>query len=237
MIKAVLFDLDNTLYDDVPATNEAKKGVFKIVKNYYDIDFEKFLEVYELSKDEIHRELAGTASSHNKALYFQRFIEKMDKGIKPSVILEMYDAFWNSFLDNIRLDDGVIDVLKFIKKKGLKTGLITNLTTHIQLRKIKRLGIEEFIDVLVTSEEAGAEKPRAIMFLKASNRLNVLTKESLMIGDSVVSDVEGSNAVGMKSVLINRNKTNVDDLKGYEKPDYVINNILELKDIIKDLMK
>ena len=43
------------------------------------MSFEGFLHLYDLSKSEIHRELSGTASSHNRILYFQRLIEKIKK--------------------------------------------------------------------------------------------------------------------------------------------------------------
>ncbi len=232
MIKAVLFDFDDTLYEYEKTNLAGERAVYEILKDK-NISFEEFKEKYYECKVEIHRELAGTASSHNRVLYFHRFIEKTHRDVKPSLILDMYDAYWNAFLENMVLHNRVIEVLKELKKKRIKIGIVTNLTTHIQLRKLKKLGLEDYVDILVTSEEVGAEKPRAIMFLKALNKLDLKPKEALMVGDSLINDIEGGNSVGLKTVLIDKKGLDLSDINDYRKPDYVIKDIKELLNIIK----
>ena len=65
-IKAVLFDLDNTLYDYDSVHRIALKQVYKVLKKHINLSSARFMKLFELSKQEIHRELAGTASSHNR---------------------------------------------------------------------------------------------------------------------------------------------------------------------------
>jgi putative hydrolase of the HAD superfamily len=82
------------------------------------------------------------------------------------------------------------------------TCIVTDMTTHIQIRKIARLGIAPYITHLVTSEEVGAEKPNRRMFETAVGKLGVEIERCLMLGDSLTKDVEGARAAGMTAHLI-----------------------------------
>ena len=232
--KAVLFDLDDTLYDYHYAHSKALNAVYLILAKEIKISKEKFLALYKMANDEIKNELAGTASSHNRVLYFQRVIEKTKNTIEPRIILKIYKIYWDTFLKNMKLGKGVIDTMKDLQKMKLKVAIVTDLTTHIQLRKIKKLGLTKYVDYLVTSEEAGGEKPNSIMFLLALNKLNILPAEAIMVGDNFITDIEGANAVGIDSVVITNKKIKA-DREDYKKPNFVIKEIPEVLDIIKRL--
>ncbi|MBW2966245.1 HAD-IA family hydrolase, partial [Candidatus Woesearchaeota archaeon] len=207
MKKAILFDLDNTLYDYNKPHEKALKEVYKVLKQHINISFKKFIKLFNISKAEIHKELAGTASAHNRILYFQRLIEKTHNTVEPKIILKLYSAYWNTFLKNMKIRKDVLNTLKKIRKKGLKIIIVTDLTTHIQLRKIEKLKISNYIDFLVTSEEAGSEKPHSIMFLLALNKIKILPKDAVMVGDNTITDIEGANSVGLDTVLLQNKKT------------------------------
>ncbi len=232
--KAVLFDLDNTLYEYEPVHQKALKKVYEILKKEIKLPLQKFLKLYKISKAEIHRELAGTASSHNRILYFQRLIEKTHNTIESDVILKLYNTYWDTFLKNMKLQKGVIQTLKKLKRLKIKTAIISDLTTNIQLRKMSRLGITPFIDVLVTSEEAGSEKPNPIMFLLALNKLNTLPSEAIIVGDNPINDIEGGNSVGIDTVLLsNKKSTQFKFNQDYQKPNYTIKKITEILNILQ----
>jgi putative hydrolase of the HAD superfamily len=230
--KAVLFDLDNTLYEYDSAHNHALKATWGILKKEISISLEKFLKLYALSQAEIHRELAGTAAAHNRVLYFQRLIEKTHNTIEPEIILRLYNGYWDTFLKNMKLRKGVLETLKELKKKGLKIAIVSDLTTDIQLRKMNKLRITSYIDVLVTSEEAGSEKPHPIMFLLTLNKLKILPEDALYVGDNPVNDIEGANAVGLDSVLL-KGREGYSFNENYKKPNYVIENIQDVLEILK----
>ena len=233
--KVVLFDLDNTLYKYAPAHEKALKKVYQCIKKEIKISLKEFLRLYKISKKEIHRGLAGTASSHNRVLYFQRLIEKTHNTIEPDVILNLYDLYWNTFLNTMKLGKGVLKTLKRMKLEGIKTAIISDLTTQIQLRKMSKLGITPYIDVLVTSEEAGSEKPNKIMFLLALNKLNALPSDAVMVGDNPINDIEGGNSVGLDTILITDKKsTKCKFNEDYQKPNYSITQISEVWEILKN---
>lgn len=233
--KVVLFDLDNTLYEYEPVHKKALKNVYEVLSKEIKISYTRFLKLYKIANSEIKRELAGTASAHNRILYFQRIIEKTHNTIDTNIILKLYNAYWNNFLKNMKIKKDVILTLKRLKKMGLKTAIVSDLTTNIQLRKMSKLKITPYIDVLVTSEEAGSEKPHSIMFLSALNKLNVLPKDAIMIGDNTFTDIEGANSVGLDTVLITNKKSDTYHYsQDYEKPNYTIKNISEILKLIQN---
>lgn len=232
--KAVLFDLDDTLYDYHFAHSRALNAVYPVLAKEIKISRKKFLELYDMSKNEIKNELAGTASSHNRVLYFQRIIEKTHNTIEPKIILKLSNSYWNTFLKNMKIGKGVINTMKELQKKKIKIAIVTDLTAQIQLRKIEKLGLTKYIDYLVTSEESGGEKPNSIMFLLALNKLGILASEAIMVGDNLVADIEGSNSVGIDSVAITKKKIRA-DREDYKKPNFVIKEIPEVLEILKEV--
>lgn len=232
--KAILFDLDDTLYEYEPVHKEALKKVHKTLNKEIKISNEKFIKFYNISKHEIHKELSGTASSHNRVLYFQRLIEKTHNTVEPNVILKLYNVYWDTTLANIKLRKGVIQTLKKLRQSNIKTAIVSNLTTNIQLRKMSKLGITQYIDVLVTSEEAGSEKPNHIMFLLALDKLNVLSSEAIMVGDNSIADIEGANSVGIETIQItNKKLTKFKSNENYKKPNHIIKEIPEILKILE----
>jgi putative hydrolase of the HAD superfamily len=231
--KAVFFDLDNTLCNQFKPLEESKKVAHRVFNKHHKIGFKEFDRLYSASRDEMDKELPGTAASHNRALHFKRVFEKTHTTFDPTLILKMYEAYWNAYLDNIKVFPETIPVLKELKKRGIKTAIITNLTLHIQLRKLERLGISDYIDVLVTSEEAGRDKPHPSPFNFALNKMNLKPDEVIMVGDSIYFDIEGANASGIDSVLILKEKKNNLSEGDLRKPKHVIKNLMELLDILK----
>jgi putative hydrolase of the HAD superfamily len=235
--RAILFDLDNTLYDyDVPH-EKALIATYQKLKTEIKISRKKFNHLFKVSKEEIHRELAGTASAHNRILYFQRLIEKTHNTVHPSLILDLYYAYWNTFLKNTAEEKESTRLLKELKRGGYQIAIVSDMTTNIQLKKMKKLKITPYIDYLITSEEAGSEKPHSIMFLLALNKLGIKPEEAIMVGDNSVNDVEGANSVGIDTVLIKRGKLARKAKDDYKKPNYTIRSIGEVMNILNEVNK
>ena len=236
MKRGILFDLDNTLYDYNPAHKKGMQGAYKLFKKHFKISLKKFMRLFKFSRLEIHQELSGTASSHNRTLYFQRLIEKTHKTIEPKLVLRLEDAYWRAFFTKMKLKKGVIKTLKELKKRGFKILIVSDLTTRIQLKKLIKLKIKDYIDFLVTSEEAGSEKPHSIMFLLAMNKIKVSPEEAIMVGDSKKSDMSGANAVGMDTILITKKREKFKkEIEDYTKPNYIIKEIPDLLDILEKI--
>lgn len=187
MIKGILIDIDNTLYDYNYTHEVAMKSVIKEVSLYF--DRVHFINNYKKSREQLHLELKNTASSHNRLLYFQRTLENLNCN---DLILakKLYDIYWNTTLENIELFDGVIDFFEYYK--NYKICFLTDLTAHIQYRKLERTNLYRYADFIVTSEEVGVEKPNERMFNLAIKKLQLSPNEVCMIGDSYEKDIIGA---------------------------------------------
>jgi len=80
---------------------------------------------------------------------------------------------------------------------------VTDLTAQIQLQKWQKLGLQRYIDFLVSSEEAGVEKPSPYIFELALDKLQLKAHEVIMIGDNANKDIAGANALQIKAYQVN----------------------------------
>jgi HAD superfamily hydrolase (TIGR01549 family) len=158
-------------------------------------------DAYIKARHQINSELSETASSHNRLLYIQRMLEILNIN-SMNLALKIYDAYWDTFLNEIKPYDGVIDFLESCV--GVPICLVTDLTAHIQHRKIETLGLYKYAAHLVTSEEAGREKPHPYMFMLALKKLNLNSEDVCMIGDNYKKDILGASALGIRSFWLNK---------------------------------
>ena len=199
MIKAVIFDLDDTLYDYISYEEGAQNAVIDEASSYFGIERAVVEKAYFAGKKQAKIGLETVAAGHNRMMYVQRMLEEL--GVSPvEHSIELYEAFWGYILNHISLNDYVIPLFEELKKRGVKIALCSDLTTNIQHRKINKLGIGKYIDVLVTSEEAGIEKPSPKMYELVLKKLKMNVDEVIMGGDSMRKDVDGPSAIGIKGI-------------------------------------
>jgi len=101
------------------------------------------------------------------------------------------------------LFDDVLSTLKILKQQNFILGLLTNLTEDMN-PICRNLGLEPYLDFVVTSEEAGADKPKPPIFLAALDKARVNASEAVHVGDQYNIDVVGARGVGIKPILIDR---------------------------------
>lgn len=207
MIKAVTFDLDNTVYDYDFCHQKAMEILIRYCEEKYALSAHEFNQKYSLAKKIIKARLGNTGASHNRMLYMQTLLELM--GRKPADgALDMYDTYWNTMLETMKPFQQILPLMETLNEKDIKIAVLTDLTAHIQHRKIIRLGLAEYIDVLVTSEEAGREKPDRKMFDLLLEKLEVEPYEVIMLGDSYEKDILGAKRAGMHGILCNEENRN-----------------------------
>jgi len=200
--KGLLLDIDNTLYDYNISHISAKKNVINYCMSKFSLSEEQIIFAYDKARDKVQINLVETAASHNRLLYFQKMCEILDlNSLKYG--LNIYNAYWDSFLDNMKLFDGVENLLRQYKNKIC---LVTDLTAHIQFRKIQKLGLSSFCNLMVTSEEVGKEKPHPYIFLSALHKLNLHAHDVCMIGDNFKKDIYGASNVGIDAIWFNHEK-------------------------------
>ncbi len=216
MIKAVFFDLYQTLVRYEPPREEIEVKVLK------DFDIEASPEMLkrpivvadEFIYNEIaRRPLSDRSTEEKMALYAQhQEILLREAGIKydPKIIPNLLGAMMQSRMDLVLFDD-VTPLLNDLKGRGLTLGLISNIEQDMT-ETLTKLKLPSWLGIIVTSQDAGAGKPRPEIFQEALRRAGVQPSEAIYIGDQYQVDIVGSRGAGMKGILIDRNDYYGDDI-------------------------
>jgi HAD superfamily hydrolase (TIGR01549 family) len=189
---AILFDTDNTLYPYDPAHLAAQSAVKEKVIRTFSIKPEEFDRASKEARNQVKNRLKHTASSHSRLLYMQRMLEIMGLGSQVLLALDFEQTYWRTFLTNAVLFDEVKELLDDIRILGIPTAVVTDLTAQIQFRKVVYFGLDHYFDYIVTSEEAGFDKPHEAPFQIALEKMRPKGDCIWMIGDNPVNDIRGS---------------------------------------------
>lgn len=225
---SVIFDIDNTLYDYDICHNMAIKNIIETISLHSNIDYDICLNAYNKSNSSLkHGLLNNTATSHSKLLSFKLTLEELKIKMDYDVLDYIY---WNIFIDQIRPYDNVIEFLNVLKNYKYNLYVLSNYTLKHQIIKLKTLGMYDYFDNIITSEEIGIEKPDNRTFDYCKNKI-MSPSPIIMIGDSFSNDVIGAVNSGMIAYWYN-NKTNENK---FEKDKYnTFHNYSDLINIIKE---
>jgi HAD superfamily hydrolase (TIGR01549 family) len=201
-IKAILLDLDDTLYAYKPCHIAGYEACKILAYKKYKINEEGFEKAWILGRNRVHKDLHGQGASHSRLLYAQKASESLFGKSNPVFALEMEETYWSVFLETMVFKPGVEEFLKEAKVKGIKMCIVTDLTAQIQMQKWVKLDLGRYVDFLVSSEESGIEKPGKYMFELAMEKLGLKAEDCIMIGDSEEKDIKGAEAMGIKGYKV-----------------------------------
>jgi putative hydrolase of the HAD superfamily len=190
VIKAVLFDLDGTLYDrDRLAVDLFHAQYAAFAHELRGIGYERFVRDAVAMDDHGY----GVKEAGYRALV-QSW--SLDAALADRLVAH----FWASYDDYCTLTDDVRHTLAELRRRGFKLGVITNGPSAMQRRKLAVLGLEKAFDAILVSEEESVRKPDAEIFRRALSRCGVQAHEALFVGDHPVADVEGAHRAGLHAV-------------------------------------
>jgi putative hydrolase of the HAD superfamily len=219
-IKALIFDLDNTILD---RTKTFLNFSNKLIDEY-------FIDLSGKEQQRIIEQIIVTDQDgyKEKKQMFIELLEILPWNNKPTVeeLLEFYTL---EYVSSAILMEDALEILQFFKTK-YKIGLITNGKIIIQYGKLDKLNLREYFDTIVVSEEAGIKKPNKDIFEIASKNLNLRSEDCIYIGDHPVNDIDGADKAGMKTIWIKVNQPWKDELS--VKPLKTITKLNELFELI-----
>ncbi len=226
MIKAVFFDMDDTIYDTSGFAAIARRAAVKsMVHNGLKCDEDKG---YERLMDIVKEK----GSNYDK--HFNLLVKEINGEEDPLIIVNGIITYHNTKFSMLKLEPESFSILLYLKSKGYKVGLITNGKEIKQWEKLVRLGVYPFFDDVVTSESVGVEKPDPEIFEIAMDRLNVTPNTSMMIGNNFEVDILGACRSGIQSIIINSEIT-PDQQKLLDDNGYSVEHLDTLIDLMKIL--
>jgi putative hydrolase of the HAD superfamily len=226
MIKAVVFDLDNTLVDFMAMKNQAIEAATHAMR---DAGLQLSAEEIRRRIDAIYAERGIEFQNVFDQLLFDEFSKVNHKILASGII-----AYRRAREAALVLYPHVYLTLIELMKMNLKLAVVSDAPGREAWLRLCYLNLHHVFDVVVTFDDTHMRKPNPEPFVEALKRLGVKPKESLMIGDWAERDVVGAAQVGMRTVF-----ARYGDTFGtvHSHADYDIDDITQLIDIVRQESK
>ncbi len=262
VIKAIIFDFDDTLAVERASAEQAMMITCEKVRQKYDIESRELYDnIWEKARQLWHNSspvrqyCVDVAISSWEGLW-GRF-EGEDENLK--ILRSWTPVYRKQAWHNTLLESGIDDpdfaqylseefpkqrrkihkvfsdaepVLIQLEKK-YKLALVTNGASDLQREKIQGSGLGKYFSEIVIAGDVGIRKPEPQIFKIVLNKIGMKNDEAVMVGNSLDSDIIGANEAGIKTVWLNRKKQ---ENQSNINPDYEISSISELEFILNDLV-
>ena len=219
-----IFDLQGTLID-INTDEESTEFWYKLSLFY---SFKGALYTAEELKESyitlVKSHLDNLTDTNYPDFPLENVFSKLytNKNIIPSdeLIIDTAHFFRTSSIKYIKLYDNVINLLELVKKKGKKIYLLSNAQRIFTLYEMRLLGIEKYFDDILFSADYKVCKPDENFYTTLINKHNLNIKNSIMIGNDYICDIEGASNVGLDSLYLHSNLS--PEIKGKLKSTYSI---------------
>jgi HAD superfamily hydrolase (TIGR01549 family) len=200
--RAVLFDLDDTLFDH---RRSARAALDRVHRTYATaVDFSAFERRHAQFLEEMHLEvLAGRmALDEARRERFRRVFTALGIALDEADVGAVASAYRAGYLDARRAADGAAELLAYVHQRAA-VAIVSNNLLDEQRDKLDFCQLAAHVDALVVSEEAGVWKPDPAIFHIALQRLGVAPGEAVMVGDSWGADIVGAARAGIRAIWFN----------------------------------
>jgi putative hydrolase of the HAD superfamily len=192
-IRAILFDLDETLTD-------RSKSIARMCGQFLN---RCPIRLTKLNLHELYLRItdADRGGYRPRDEFFAELCNALPWDDKPSVA--QISDFWRAEFPNCTVERfQATHLLRVLRDRGFLLGLVTNGRTAMQNPKIDALRLREYFSVISISEALGVEKPHPRIFDHALTALKVEPVEAVFVGDHPTNDIAGARSMGMKAVWL-----------------------------------
>ncbi len=217
-MKAVLFDLDNTLIDFMRMKKiSCEAAISAMIDAGLQIPKEK---AYKILFD-----LYGVHGIEHGEI-FQKFLEKTVGKVDYRILSNGIAAYRRMQAGYLEPYPHVRSTLIFLKENGMTLGIVSDAPRMKAWMRLAEMGLTDFFDLVVTLDDTGKKKPHALPFRAALRTLGIPPSEILFVGDNPERDIKGAKKMGMKTALAKYGQTFPN--KGI-KADYVLHDFEDLR--------
>ena len=184
MINYVIFDMDGTLLDTEPIFEKAWNEIGE-KWGLRDID-KLYCKIVGRSRDTIIKLLEDTYGKDVDCKGY--YAERMERAG------ELFDGY-------IPLKKGTLEILKFLREENIAIAVATSTVMQIAEKNLRKTGLWDYIDMVVTSEMVENGKPAPDIFLEAASRIGAKKEECIVCEDSY-NGIKAAHASGMRPIMI-----------------------------------
>ncbi len=224
-IRAVIFDLDGVLLDEAQYVCAAHKEIARFLSGKCAV-----------SESEIYEKLKGTLRQKG-SMYPRLFDDVVQQlGLSQELVPEILKIYGRVDA-KLTLCSGADVVLRSLRRRGVKLGLVTNGMVAAQQNKVRLLGLEKRFDVVVFARKMQREKPSSEAYEAALEALSVKPEEALCVGDNPYTDFVGAKQLGMRTVRLLCGEFKDVRLSGDFEAEFELNNLGELPGLVRCIGK
>ena len=238
--KAVIFDYVGTLVNCKSYSMDASKEKLynALLNEGFDVAKDKFIKAYSVAHEKYRKVRYEQLREVTNAVWVAEALASLGFKVTPddSRVKAALNIFFQDFIDTLVLRKGAKKLLKQARAQ-CKVGLISNFThAPVIYSSLRQLGIDNFFNAVVVSEENGWRKPSRHIFEDALEKLRVQAGQAIYIGDSPVEDVKGAREAGLKTVFVpSQFNTLKDLLNSQQKPDFIAEQIKAIFEILSQM--
>lgn len=221
MIKAVIFDLDNTLIDFMRMKRlSCDAAVSAMIDSGLDVN-----------KGRAMKELFALYDKYGleEKRIFQKFLKKLAKKIDYEVLASGIVAYRRVRAGFLEPYPHVSEILFELKRRGIKLAIVSDAPRLKAWIRLVSMKINHLFDVVITFDDTKQMKPSTIPFKVAFKKLKIKPAECLMVGDRPERDIKGAKKLGMLTCFARYGNPKA---KG-SGADYEVNDIKELLEIVE----
>jgi HAD superfamily hydrolase (TIGR01549 family) len=201
VVAAVLFDLDDTLFDHAHCARTALDVIRGAHGCFSGIDLDELNRSHSTILEALHGDVAVGRVSLDLARTerFRRLFRTAGVDADEALSSATAAAYREAYLNARRAVEGAADLLHVLHSRA-RIAVVTNNLVAEQREKLRHCGLDRYVDVLMASEEAGVSKPDPLIFELTLDRLECRADEAVMVGDSWANDVMGAQAAGIRAI-------------------------------------
>lgn len=236
MIKAVVFDFDDTLEDWTIARKGFHKKLEALIEKRFDVNIAVFKKTFRKIETDLIMHRSGV-KKFDRGMWFRKTFDKLGVKYDKIDIDFLVNYYWDESFKAVKLFPDVNNMIDKVRK-DYKIAILTDSDggKDIKIKRIKKFAIAKKFDLITTGEDVGASKPDPRCFRYVLRKLKVKPQEAIMVGDNLIKDLSGAKSVGMTTVWVKQGywlKTVKE--KDKKHADYTIDKISELPKILRNL--
>jgi putative hydrolase of the HAD superfamily len=239
--KAVIFDYIGTLVNckGYNMANSEETLFSALVAEGFELDKKSFLEAYNVAHQKYRKVRYEQFREVTNAVWVAEALRSLgfrltadDDRLKAAL-----NVFFQEFIDTLELRAGAKKLLEQTRDQ-CKVGLISNFTHAPVIHKsLRKVGINQYFNAIVISEENGWRKPSGEIFKDALKRLQVKAEETVYVGDSPIEDIKGASDAGLKTIFVPSQFNKLKDLvKSKQEPTCITKSLTSVSKSLNKLI-